>query len=222
MQNIFEGVEVANDEDGELLETWRDGGGLPSAEEVAARVDAGVDAVEVVETSQVQGKTTTEAAEGREAGGEVAGNSRGKAMRHLCVPSGKVPGGGKTPSDVPDNQERASTPVRSAAASDSELEGHDENPDDDGYIDDGYNEEGVFLEDEEGQPEEEQQRKLEAARSNYSEAITVLRKAYANSREFIDRLKEMGLETEGLLKEGEVASEMDAEVSSTVSAVGGM
>ena len=31
----------------------------------------------------------------------------------------------------------------------------------------------------------------------------------------------MGLETEGLLAEGEVASEMDAEVSSTVSAVGG-
>ena len=146
----------------------------------------------------------------------MAGNSlRKRTARHFCVPSGRAPGGGATPSD-PDNQERASTPVRSAAAGapDSELE----DLDDENYMDICEDE---YLEDEENLSEEEQQRKLEVARSNYAEAITTLRKAYANSQEFINRLNEMGLETEGLLAEGEVASEMDAEVSSTVSAVGG-
>ena len=77
-------------------------------------------------------------------------------------------------------------------------------------------EDDMWLEDDENQSEEEQQRKLEMARSNYSEAINTLHKAYANSQAFIDRLNEIGFATEGLLKEGEVASAMEAEVSSTV------
>jgi hypothetical protein len=202
MQNHFEGVVDA--EDGEFPDVWQEGdSGLPSAEDVDAGADAGVDAAGVEEASQVQGKTT-EVAEGREAGGGSG--------RHLCVPCGKVPGGGATPSDPPKHQEGASTPVRSAAQSDSEVEGgvHDDDPMDMMEDDD------MFLEDEENQSEEEQQRKLEVARSNYSEAINTLHKAYANSQEFIDRLNEIGFATEGLLKEGEVASEMEAEVSSTV------
>jgi hypothetical protein len=74
----------------------------------------------------------------------------------------------------------------------------------------------MYLEDEENVSEEEQQRKLEMARASYSEAINTLHKAYANSQEFIDRLNAIGFATEGLLKDGEVASAMDAGVSSTV------
>jgi len=200
MQNIFEGV--ADAEDGDFLDVWREGGsGLPSAEDVAAGADAGVDAAGVEEASQVQGKTT-EVAEGREAGGGSG--------RHLCVPCGRAPGGGATPSDPPEHQEGASTPVRSAAPSDSEVQ------DDDGYMDMMDDDQDMFLEDEENQSEEEQQRKLEVARASYSEAINTLHKAYANSQEFIDRLNEIGFATEGLLKEGDFASAMDAEVSSTV------
>ena len=207
MQNIFEGV--ADAEDGEFLDVWREGGsGLPSAEDVAAGADAGVDAAGVEEASQVQGKTT-EVAEGRE------------VVRHLCVPCGRAPGGGATPSDPPEHEggatpsdppeheEGASTPVRSAAAGAPDSE-------DDNDMDICEDDNDMYLEDEENASEEEQQRKLEVARASYSEAINTLRKAYANAQEFIDRLNEIGFATEGLLQEGEVASAMDAEVTSTV------
>jgi hypothetical protein len=201
LQNIFEGVHE-DAEDGDLLDAWRESdSGLPSAEDVDAGVNAGVHAAGVEEASQVQGKTT-EVAEGGEAGGGSG--------RHLCVPCGRVPGGGPTPSDPSEQQEGPSTPVRSAAPSDSEVQ------DDDGYMDMMDDDQDMFLEDEENQSEEEQQRKLVAARANYSEAINSLEKAYANSQEFIDRLKEIGFATEGLLKDGEVASAMEAGVSSTV------
>ena len=207
LQNIFEAVEVED----LAQDAWQDDGvsGLPSAEDVHAEADAGGVAVEVEEEgSQVPGKTT-EVAEGRE------------EVRHLCVPCGRAPGGGATPSDPPEHEggatpsdppeheEGASTPVRSAAAGAPDSE-------DDNYMDICEDDNDMYLEDEENASEEEQQRKLEVARASYSEAIDTLRKAYANAQEFIDRLNEIGFATEGLLQEGELASAMDAEVTSTV------
>ena len=195
LQNIFEAVEVED----LAQDAWQDDGvsGLPSAEDVHAEADAGGVAVEVEEEgSQVPGKTT-EVAEGRE------------VVRHLCVPCGRAPGGGATPSDPPEHEEGASTPVRSAAAGAPDSE-------DDNYMDICEDDNDMYLEDEENASEEEQQRKLEVARASYSEAIDTLRKAYANAQEFIDRLNQIGFATEGLLQEGELASAMDAEVTSTV------
>jgi hypothetical protein len=212
LQSIFEAVEV----EALAQDAWRDDdvSGLPSAEDVPMEADAGGVAEEVEEeASQVPGKTT-EVAEG------------GELMRHFCVPCGRAPGGGATPSDPleqeggatpsdpPEHEEEASTPVRSAAAGAPDSEDHDD--DNDMEICEDDDDMFPFLEDEENVSEEEQQRKLEMARARYSEAINTLQKAYPKAQEFIDRLNEIGLSTEGLLEEGEVASAMDAEVTSTV------